>query len=63
MEQAQSMARAGGHSRMALVVSDASIPAIRLYERSGFEEIARRPMFKGDWTGPGQDWVLMVKPL
>ncbi|SEW18238.1 Acetyltransferase (GNAT) family protein [Cognatiyoonia koreensis] len=63
MAQAQSMARAGGHSRIALVVSDASIPAIRLYERSGFEEIARRPMFKGDWKGPGQDWVLMVKSL
>ena len=63
MAQAQSMACAGGHSRIALVVSDVSIPAIRLYKRSGFDEIARRPMFKGDWTGPGQDWVLMVKSL
>lgn len=63
MAHAQSMARAGGHSRIALVVSDASTPAIRLYERSGFAEYARRPMFKGDWAGPGQDWVLMVKSV
>ena len=62
-EQAQRMARAGGHSRIALVVSDASTPAIRLYERCGYKEFARRPMFKGEWEGPGQDWVLMVKSL
>ena len=63
MEQAQRMACAGGHSRIALVVSDASTPAIRLYERFGYKEFARRPMFKGEWEGPGQDWVMMVKSL
>ena len=48
---------------LALVVSDANAAAIRLYHRNGFLERAQRPMLKGDWDGPGQDWVLMVKPL
>lgn len=63
MALAEDMARAGLHSRIALVVADTNTPAIRLYERNGYMEMARRPMVKGDWTGPGQDWVLMVKSV
>ncbi|WP_170844802.1 GNAT family N-acetyltransferase [Aliiruegeria lutimaris] len=62
MDIAETIARAGGHEHLALVVSDANGEAIRLYQRCGFSENARRPMIKGDWDGPGQDWVLMVKP-
>lgn len=62
MDLAESIARVGGHSRIALVVSDANGSAIRLYRRCGFAERARRPIVKGDWDGPGRDWVLMVKP-
>lgn len=63
MDQAEALARDGGHRALALVVADANTDAIRLYHRSGFSERARRPMVKGDWDGPGQDWVLMVKSL
>lgn len=62
MDLAETIARAGGHARLALVVSDSNRGAIRLYERFGYSEKARRPMVKVDWDGPGQDWVLMVKP-
>ena len=63
IEQAEALARKGGHSKLALVVSDANADAIRLYHRTGFSEVSRRPIEKGDWDGPGDDWVLMVKPL
>jgi ribosomal protein S18 acetylase RimI-like enzyme len=63
IDQAETLAREGGHHALALVVSDANKDAIRLYHRTGFSEIARRPMVKGNWEGPGEDWVLMAKPL
>lgn len=63
MDQAEAFARQGDHGALALVVSDANTNAIRLYHRNGFSEIARHPMVKGDWPGPGEDWILMVKPL
>lgn len=63
MDQAEALAREGGHHALALVVADANTDAIRLYHRNGFTEHARRLMVKGGWDGPGQDWVLMVKTL
>lgn len=63
MAQAEALAREGGHGALALVVANANTDAIRLYHRNGFSEMARRPMVKGDWVGPGEDWILMVKPL
>lgn len=63
MDHAEALARNGGHGALALVVADVNSDAIRLYHSKGFSEIARRPMVKGDWVGPGEDWVLMTKPL
>lgn len=63
MDKAEALARDGGHSALALVVSDANENAIRLYHRNGFSERERRPIVKSGWNGPGRDWVLMVKPL
>lgn len=63
MKHAEKLAREGGHNVLALVVADVNIDAIRLYHRYGLSEVARRTMVKGDWDGPGEDWVLMVKPL
>ncbi|WP_068109157.1 GNAT family N-acetyltransferase [Tropicimonas marinistellae] len=62
MALAETIAREGGHTHLALVVSDANAEAIRLYQRCGYWQKARRPMVKGNWDGPGQQWVLMVKP-
>ncbi|MBY6162533.1 GNAT family N-acetyltransferase [Mameliella alba] len=63
MALAEDIARAGGHGQLALVVAEANAGAIRLYQRCGFAEKARRAMVKGDGDGPGHHWVLMVKPL
>ncbi|UWR21276.1 N-acetyltransferase [Sulfitobacter sp. S190] len=63
MQQAEMLARDGHHPSLALVVADENVGAIRLYQKCGFSEFARRSMVKGDWDGPGEDWVLMVKPL
>jgi len=46
---------------MSLIVADANVGARRLYERVGYREIARRPMVKEQWDGPGEQWVLLVK--
>ena len=40
-----------------IIVADTNTGARRLYERSGYGEIARRPMVKDGWTGPGEFWV------
>lgn len=45
-----------------LIVSDANATARRLYDKTGYREVATRPMVKEDWVNPGQNWVLMVKP-
>lgn len=63
MDQAEALAREGGHRALVLVVADANTDAIRLYHRNSFTEHARRTMVKGDWDGPGENWVLMVKTL
>lgn len=63
MAVAEEIARAGGHGEISLIASDANELALPLYLKTGYEERARRPMTKGDWDGPGSEWILMVKPL
>ena len=46
---------------MSLIVSDANLGAMRLYERLGYRRHASRPKIKGGWDGPGDAWILMVK--
>jgi ribosomal protein S18 acetylase RimI-like enzyme len=48
---------------MSVIVSNANHGARRLYERTGYSEIARRPMVKDDWVNDGTDWVLLTKSL
>ena len=43
-------------------MSDANEGARRLYNRLGYEEVARRPMLKEQWENRGNNWVLMIKP-
>jgi ribosomal protein S18 acetylase RimI-like enzyme len=53
-------AAAGGHG-LSIIVSDANAGAVRLYQRSGYLELARRPMVKERWKNPGKNWLLLVK--
>ena len=49
--------RGRGHDR------DQHLDALRLYRAKGYQEIARRPVVKGDWQVDASDWILFVKPL
>jgi ribosomal protein S18 acetylase RimI-like enzyme len=60
---AEQLAVAAGKRGLSLIVSDGNPDAIRLYRRAGFVETARRAIVRGDWTGGGQDWILMIKPF
>ena len=46
---------------LSIIVSDANTGARRLYERTGYREVARRTKVKNGWQNPGKDWVLLVK--
>jgi ribosomal protein S18 acetylase RimI-like enzyme len=58
---ADRLAEAAGNRGSSIIVSDANTGARRLYERTGYREIARRPKVKEDWPNPGAEWVLLVK--
>jgi ribosomal protein S18 acetylase RimI-like enzyme len=58
---ADQLAAAAGCRGTSLIVADTNAGARRLYERSGYGEIARRPIVKDCWTGPGEYWVLLFK--
>jgi ribosomal protein S18 acetylase RimI-like enzyme len=61
MEWAEHRASALGLRGTSLIVSDGNHGARRLYERLGYEEVARRPMVKDQWQSAGDNWVLMIK--
>jgi ribosomal protein S18 acetylase RimI-like enzyme len=61
LDVADRLAAEAGLRGLAIIVSDANVGARRLYTRSGYEEIASRPMVKEDWESPGANWVLLVK--
>ena len=50
-----------GRRHTGIIVADTNTGARRLYERRGYREIARRPMVKHGWDGPGQAWVLLMR--
>lgn len=50
-----------GRKGMSLIVADANTGARRLYERSGYVEVASRPMVKEEWESAGENWVLLDK--
>ena len=59
---ADKLAAAADRRGLSIIVSDANTGARRLYERTGYAEVARRPKVKNGWQNPGKDWVLLVKP-
>lgn len=58
---AEALAANAGCRGLSIIVSDSNTGARRLYERTGYAEIARRAKVKEDWQNPGKDWVLLVK--
>ena len=58
---AERLAAAAGRHGLSIIVSDANAGAVRLYQRSGYLELARRPMVKERWENPGKNWLLLIK--
>ena len=63
MQWAEQRASALGLRGTTLIVSDINRGAQRLYERLGYEEVARRPIVKEQWQNDGREWVLMIMDL
>ena len=61
LEIAEQLAADTGRSGLSIIVSDANDGARRLYERSGYREVASRPMVKEQWENRGENWVLLTK--
>jgi ribosomal protein S18 acetylase RimI-like enzyme len=58
---AEEIAADAGAAGLSIIVSDGNTGARRLYDRSGYREVASRPMVKEDWQSRGENWVLLVK--
>jgi ribosomal protein S18 acetylase RimI-like enzyme len=60
---AEEVARKGGHREISLIAEDTHVEALRLYRAKGYQEVARRPVVKGDWAVDATEWILFVKPV
>ncbi len=58
---AEQLAAEAGTRGLSIIVSDTNTGARRLYERTGYAEVARRRKIKEDWRNPGNEWVLLLK--
>ncbi len=56
------LAKEAGCEGQSIIVSDANKGAMRLYQRSGYIEQARRKMVKEGWQNDGEHWVLLTQP-
>ena len=63
LAKAEAVARAAGHQTISLIAEDTHQDALRLYHAKGFQEIARRPVVKGDWQVDASEWILFLKPV
>ncbi len=63
LDVAEQLASEAGCRGVSLITSDSNAGARRLYERTGFEECATRPIVKEEWEHSGDTWVLMLKKL
>jgi ribosomal protein S18 acetylase RimI-like enzyme len=60
---AEQIASDSGLSGLSIIVADNNTGARRLYERSGYHELARRPMIREGWITPGCEWILLTKTI
>lgn len=63
LAKAEDIAHAAGHRTISLIAEDTHQDALRLYRAKGYQEVARRPVVKGDWQVDASEWILFVKPL
>jgi ribosomal protein S18 acetylase RimI-like enzyme len=47
---------------LGLIVSNNNMSARKVYETTGFSEVARRPIVHDGWTSSGTEWILMTRP-
>ena len=60
---AEDIARDRGLPAMSLIISSGNAGARRLYQRTGYVEIARREIVKDGWECASDEWVLLIKRL
>jgi ribosomal protein S18 acetylase RimI-like enzyme len=60
---AETLARDAGLEALSIIVAGDNTGARRLYQRTGYAEIARRPMVKEAWICASTEWILLVKRL
>jgi ribosomal protein S18 acetylase RimI-like enzyme len=63
LRKAEEIARAAGYKTISLITEDTHQDAQRLYRSKGYQEIARRPLVKGDWQVDASEWILFVKTI
>lgn len=63
LDIAEQQAAEAGSVGLSLIVLDANTGARRLYERSGYRQVADRPLVKEDSSCRGDNWVLLVKDI
>jgi ribosomal protein S18 acetylase RimI-like enzyme len=63
LAKAEDIARNASLQSISLIAENTHQNALRLYRANGYQEIARRPVVKGDWQVDATDWILFVKPL
>ena len=63
MRLAETLARAAGADRLALIVAEENAAAKRLYERLGYATVSRRAILPFPGCPHGGDWLLMQREL
>lgn len=63
LEVADEIGRSERVGRMSVIVASNNAGARRLYERHGYEEVARAPCVKDGWVTDTEAWVLLMKAL
>lgn len=60
---AEEIAASEALGRLSVIVASDNAGARRLYERHGFEEVARKPCIKEGWKTPTNKWLLLAKSV
>ncbi|MDS1137327.1 GNAT family N-acetyltransferase [Nitratireductor indicus] len=63
LQLAEDIAQDGALASMSVIVADDNVSARRLYERTGYREIASLPCVREDWDTETENWVLLTKAL